>query len=391
MRTASIKPAERIQNVSEYYFSTKLQEIREMNQSGEEVINLGIGNPDGMPAPEVIDTLSEASRDHRNHGYQPYTGLPELRTAFANWYRKYFHVNLNPENQILPLIGSKEGIMHISMAFLNQGDGVLVPNPGYPAYAAVANLVGARIYNYDLEEKKNWQPDLERLEEEGLEGIKLMWVNYPNMPTGQAADTEFFKDLINFGNRNNILIVNDNPYSFILNDSPVSLLSTPGAMNCAMELNSLSKSQNMAGWRMGMLAGNSEFIQYVLRVKSNMDSGQFKPMQLAAVKALEPDENWYSEINEKYRKRRELIWELFDLINCKYSKTQNGMFVWASIPEGHGNARDFAENILQKSRVFITPGSIFGSNGEKFVRASLCQPVEVISKAIERITNNEKK
>lgn len=385
MKTASIQPADRIQQVSEYYFSTKLQEIREMNQNGAEVINLGIGNPDGMPAPEVIDTLSEASRDNRNHGYQSYTGLLELRTAFASWYKKYFRVALNPEDQILPLIGSKEGIMHISMAFLNPGDGVLVPNPGYPAYAAVANLVEARIKSYDLEEERNWQADLQKLEKEGLEGIKLMWVNYPNMPTGQASDPDFFNKLIAFGKRNNILIVNDNPYSFILNDSPVSLLSTPGALDCAMELNSLSKSQNMAGWRMGMLAGKAEFIKFVLRVKSNMDSGQFKPLQMAAIKALELDDDWYKKINIIYRKRRELIWELFNLIDCKYSKTQNGMFVWASIPEDQDNARDFAENILQKSRVFITPGFIFGSKGKRYVRASLCQPEDIISKAIGRL------
>ena len=389
MKTASIQPADRIQKVSEYYFSEKLQEIRVMNQSGEEVINLGIGNPDGMPAPEVIDTLSETSHDHRNHGYQPYSGLPELKTAFANWYRKFFQVELNPENQILPLIGSKEGIMHISMAFLNPGDGVLVPNPGYPAYAAVSNLLEARIHSYELEEERNWQPDLKKLEKEGLKRIKLMWVNYPNMPTGQAADPDFFNELIAFGSRNNILIVNDNPYSFILNDSPISLLSAPEAMDCALELNSLSKSQNMAGWRMGMLAGKAEFIQYVLRVKSNMDSGQFKPMQLAAVKALELDENWYKEINKRYRNRRKLIWELFDHIGCKYSKNQNGMFVWASIPDSQNNAKDFAENILQRSRVFISPGFIFGSKGNRFIRASLCQPAEIITKAIERLKTND--
>ncbi|MBT4401265.1 MAG: aminotransferase class I/II-fold pyridoxal phosphate-dependent enzyme, partial [Bacteroidetes bacterium] len=287
MSTINIEPAQRIQDVQEYYFSTKLREIREMNLSGEEVINLGIGNPDGIPDQRVIDTLAKASSHSGNHGYQPYTGIPELRMAFASWYNKHYGVVLNPENQILPLIGSKEGIMHISMAFLNPGDGVLVPNPGYPAYAAVSKLVGAKIITYDLEESKNWQPDLEKLEKSGLDGVKMMWVNYPNMPTGQAADADFFVELISFAKRNNILIINDNPYSFILNSSPMSLLSTPGAFDCAMELNSLSKSQNMAGWRVGMLAGKAEFIQYVLRIKSNMDSGQFKPMQLAAVKALE--------------------------------------------------------------------------------------------------------
>ncbi len=385
MKTEPIHPARRIQQVSEYYFSTKLREIQAMNQRGEEVINLGIGNPDGIPDPKVIQALNHASQQSHNHGYQPYTGIPELRQAFSNWYRKYYQVDLNSDNQILPLIGSKEGIMHISMAFLNPGDGVLVPNPGYPAYAAVANLVEAKIHSYALEEEKNWQPDLEKLENDGLEGIKLMWVNYPNMPTGQAADPEFFKELIAFGKRNNILIVNDNPYSFILNESPISLLSTPGAFDCALELNSLSKSQNMAGWRMGMLAGKAEFIQYVLRVKSNMDSGQFKPLQLAAVKALELDESWYAQINQNYRSRRELIWKLFDLIGCTYSNKQNGMFVWACIPENINSGREFAEEILQEARVFITPGFIFGSKGERFVRASLCQPEKIIEKAIQRI------
>lgn len=385
MKTVKIQPAQRIQNVSEYYFSTKLKEIREMNKSGDLIINLGIGNPDGMPHPEVVNTLSATSQEPGNHGYQPYTGIPELRNAYADWYQKYYSVELNPDDQILPLIGSKEGIMHISMAFLNPGDGVLVPNPGYPAYAAVANLMEAKIHTYDLEEDRGWQPDLKHLEESGLDGIKIMWVNYPNMPTGQAADPRFFEELIAFARRNNILIINDNPYSFILNDDPISILSTPGAIDCTLELNSLSKSHNMAGWRMGMLAGKAEFIQYVLRVKSNMDSGQFKPMQLAAIKALELDQSWYKTNNKRYEKRRELIWQLFDLLGCKYSKTQNGMFVWASVPKEAESARDFAENILQESRVFITPGFIFGTKGEKYVRASLCQPEKVIADAITRL------
>lgn len=385
MSTLDIKPADRIQEVKEYYFSSKLKEIAEMNETGDPVINLGIGNPDGIPDPSVIEALNLASQEKGNHGYQSYIGIPELRKAFANWYAKYYHVELNPADQILPLIGSKEGIMHISMAFLNPGDKVLVPNPGYPAYAAVSKLVGATIFTYDLEESLNWQADLDKLDSGDLAGVKLMWLNYPNMPTGQAADPEFFVKLIAFAKRNNILIVNDNPYSFILNDSPSSLLSIPGAFDCALELNSLSKSHNMAGWRMGMLAGKAEFIQYVLRVKSNMDSGQFKPMQIAAIKALELDQSWYKKINDEYRLRRELIWKLYDYIGCSYSKTQNGMFVWASIPEKETSGQAFAEKILHESRVFITPGFIFGTKGDRYIRASLCQPKEIIKQATDRL------
>ncbi|MCK5821466.1 MAG: aminotransferase class I/II-fold pyridoxal phosphate-dependent enzyme, partial [Bacteroidales bacterium] len=361
------------------------KEIAEMNKTGDAVINLGIGNPDGKPDQVVIEALNLASQQEGNHGYQSYIGIPELREAFANWYAKYYHVELNPADQILPLIGSKEGIMHISMAFLNPGDSVLVPNPGYPAYAAVSKLVGARIQSYDLEESLNWQPDLNKLEQADLSSTKLMWVNYPNMPTGQATDQEFFVKLIAYAKRNNILIINDNPYSFILNDSQKSLLSTPDAFDCALELNSLSKSHNMAGWRMGMLAGRAEFIQYVLRVKSNMDSGQFKPMQIAAIKALELDQNWYKTINDEYRLRRELIWNLYDYLGCTYSKKQNGMFVWASIPKEETSGQAFADRILQESRVFITPGFIFGSKGDRYIRASLCQPEEIIKEATNRI------
>ncbi|MCD6347354.1 MAG: aminotransferase class I/II-fold pyridoxal phosphate-dependent enzyme [Bacteroidales bacterium] len=385
MSSVKIQPAKRIQKIAEYYFSSKLQEVRKMNETGEEVVNLGIGNPDGIPDPAVINELNIASREPGNHGYQPYTGVPAFREAIANWYLRYYGVKLDPADQVLPLIGSKEGIMHISMAFLDHGDAVLVPNPGYPAYASVSELLGARIISYELQEERNWQPDLNKLEESGLDGVKLMWVNYPNMPTGQAADQDFFAELIAFATKNNILLVNDNPYSFILNDSPVSLMATPGAFECALELNSLSKSHNMAGWRMGMLVGKAELVQYVFRVKSNQDSGQFKPMQLAAIKALELSDDWYAEVNAKYRSRRELIWKLFDTIGCNYSKTQNGMFVWASIPETSESAVVFAENLLQKARVFITPGFIFGSKGERYVRASLCQPEELIREAIERI------
>lgn len=389
MSTVNIQPADRISEVKEYYFSVKLAEIREMNKTGIPIINMGIGSPDGSPDQRVVGALYTSSKESGNHGYQPYTGIPELREAFAAWYQKYYGVSLNPANEILPLIGSKEGIMHIAMAFLNPGDKVLVPNPGYPAYAAVSQLVGAQIIHYDLHEELNWQADLDSLEKQGVSDVKLMWVNYPNMPTGEEADMDYFASLIAFAKKNNILIINDNPYSFILNDDPKSLLAIEGAKEVAMELNSLSKSHNMAGWRMGMLAGNPQFIQYVLRVKSNMDSGQFKPMQLAAIEALKLDQDWYDQINAEYRKRREKVWEMFDLIGCKYSKEQKGMFVWAKVPEEMESARELAEEILQEARVFITPGFIFGSQGERFLRASLCQPTGVITEAIERIKKTQ--
>lgn len=389
MSTVNIQPADRISEVKEYYFSVKLAEIREMNKSGMPVINMGIGSPDGSPDQRVVETLYHASKETGNHGYQPYTGIPELREAFAAWYDTYYHVSLNPANEILPLIGSKEGIMHIAMAFLNPGDKVLVPNPGYPAYAAASQLVGAQIIYYNLLEEIHWQADLDLLEKQGVADVKLMWVNYPNMPTGQEADMAYFARLIAFAKRNNILIVNDNPYSFILNDDPKSLLAVEGAKEVALELNSLSKSHNMAGWRMGMLAGNKDFIQYVLRVKSNMDSGQFKPLQMAAIEALKLDQSWYDHINAEYRQRRDQVWEMFDLIGCTYSKDQKGMFVWAKVPQEVESARELAEEILQEARVFITPGFIFGSQGERFLRASLCQPAEVILDAVERIKKTQ--
>ncbi len=385
MSKTSIKPAKRVERVEEYYFSQKLREIREMNKSGEAVINLGIGSPDLPPSAEVIEKLSQQARLDHNHGYQSYTGIPELREAFADWYSRYYHVSLDPQTEILPLMGSKEGIMHISMAFLNPGDVVLVPNPGYPAYRSVSELVGATIQEYILQEDHQWMPDLDLLEKNLVEGTKLMWINYPNMPTGQKGKPETFERLIKFARKHSILIINDNPYSFILNDQPSSLLSYPGAMEVVLELNSLSKSHNMAGWRIGMVAGKSEFIQYILRVKSNMDSGMFKPLQMAAVEALKADSDWHRIQNDIYRERRTKIWEIFDLLACEYDNTQSGMFVWARVPQSAGLARDFAEDILQRSRVFITPGFIFGSTGNYYLRASLCQPVDIIENAKKRI------
>ncbi len=380
-----IKPANRISEVKEYYFSKKLREIDQMRQKGINVINLGIGNPDRPPHADVLKVLSSTSANAESHGYQSYVGILELRNAFSSWYKKYFHVELNPSNEILPLIGSKEGIMHISMAFLNKGDKVLIPNPGYPTYASVSNLVEAEMVTYDLKEELNWQPDFEELENQDLSDVKMMWVNYPNMPTGANATLELFEKLIDFGKKHQILICNDNPYSFILNDNPLSIFRVDGAKDIAIELNSLSKSHNMAGWRVGMVAANPTFIQYILRVKSNMDSGMFKPLQLAAAKALEQSEDWYKEVNSEYLERRKLVWEIMDTLNCKYDKNQSGMFIWAKIPDTLESAIQLSDDILNKAHVFITPGSIFGKQGERYIRISLCSKQEVLKESIHRI------
>jgi len=383
-----IEPANRISEVQEYYFSKKLREIDEMRQQGIDVINLGIGNPDRSPSSVVLDELKSSSENKNNHGYQSYIGIPELRNAFSSWYQKYFKVEINPANEILPLIGSKEGIMHISMAFLNKGDKVLVPNPGYPTYASVSKLVEAEIINYDLKDELNWQPDFEELEKVDLSKVKLMWVNYPNMPTGANATLELFKKLIAFGKKHNILICNDNPYSFILNDNPLSIFRIEGAKDIAIELNSLSKSHNMAGWRIGMVTSNPTFIQYILRVKSNMDSGMFKPLQLAAAKALSLEKEWYDEVNKEYFERRELVWEIMDILNCKYDKNQSGMFIWAKTPDSINSAIELSDEVLNKSHVFITPGTIFGTQGDNYIRISLCAKQDVLKESIKRIKNS---
>jgi aspartate/methionine/tyrosine aminotransferase len=353
------------------------------------VINLGIGSPDMAPAEEVIETVASESRKPENHAYQSYSGIPELREAYANWYHDFFGVRLNPDSEILPLMGSKEGIMHISMAFLNPGDEVLVPNPGYPAYSAVARLLGAKVRYFDLSEDNHWYPDLAALEKTGLSGVKMMWVNYPNMPTGTRASTELFRKLTDFGIRHNILIVNDNPYSFILNDEQLSLLSVPGAKEIALELNSLSKSHNMAGWRLGMLAGHPEYVSAVLQVKSNMDSGMFKPLQLAAVKALRQPKSWYRQLNEIYRERREVAFEILNTLQCTYDKNQVGMFVWAKIPDESEGSEPFSDTILKKNQVFLTPGFIFGSGGTRYVRLSLCTEKSRLQEAAARIINDK--
>ncbi|MCK9325896.1 MAG: aminotransferase class I/II-fold pyridoxal phosphate-dependent enzyme [Bacteroidales bacterium] len=380
-----IDPAARIQGVEEYYFASKLREIRQMNLTGETVINLGIGSPDLPPAAAAIEVLQEQALLPENHGYQPYNGVPELRKAIANWYKRYYSVELDPDREVLPLFGSKEGLMHIAMAFLGPGDHALVPDPGYPAYAAVTRLAGAKVKTYPLLPENDWLPDLDYIELMGYEKAKVMWINYPHMPTGKKGSRELFRQLVQYARANNILLVNDNPYSFILNEEPISLLETEGAMNISLELNSLSKSHNMAGWRIGVVAGRQEYLDYLVRFKSQMDSGMFKPMQLAAAAALEAGPEWYEELNKIYRERREVVYELLDTLECTYSRDQCGLFVWARIPQGEESGRDLSERILQDQRVFLTPGFIFGPQGDQFIRVSLCQNVTTIREALARI------
>lgn len=384
-----ITPADRISTVQEYYFSVKLKQIDQLRQEGKDVINLGIGSPDQSPAPQVIEVLGETAKNPSNHGYQSYIGIPALRKGFAAWYQRSYGVPLNPDNEIIPMMGSKEAIMHISMAFLNAGDEVLLPNPGYPTYTAVTNLVGAVGRYYDLKGENGWQPDFDALEVQDLSRVKLMWVNYPNMPTGAAANPEVMKQLIAFGRRHQILICNDNPYSFVLNPNPSSLLSVEGAKDIAIELNSLSKSHNMAGWRIGMVASNPEFIQYILRVKSNMDSGMFRPIQEAAAKALELDTEWYDKVNAVYARRRTLVFEIMDILGCSYDRNQVGLFIWAKIPGKFKNGQEISDLVLDKAHVFITPGFIFGSNGEKYIRVSLCASEALFEESIKRIKQLE--
>jgi LL-diaminopimelate aminotransferase len=376
--------AKRLGKVKEYYFSVKLKEIEEMNRSGRTVINLGIGSPDLPPAEGVVRKLSESSRTSGNHGYQSYRGILPLRQAFAEWYRTCYRVDLDPVHEILPLMGSKEGIFYISMAFLNEGDKVLIPDPGYPAYKAVSELVGAEVIPYDLTEEKNWYPDLKDLEKMDLSQIKLMWVNYPHMPTGTKATRTLFQELVEFGNKHEILICNDNPYSFTLSNDPLSLLEPVDSMKTVIELNSLSKSHNMAGWRIGMVAGHREFINHINDVTSNIQSGMFLPIQHAAIEALGSPGSWYDELNKMYSRRRGRVWEMLDLLGCTYEREQEGLFVWAGIP-GENNSYDFSDEILKRARVFFTPGGIFGKNGLRHIRISLCSPEEIILESINRI------
>lgn len=380
-----IQPASRLGEVKEYYFSIKLQEIAEMRAQGKEVLNLGIGSPDLPPPSDVIEELNKQARQLDNHAYQNYRGIPELRQGFADWYRNWFGVTLDPDTEILPLIGSKEGIMHISMTYLEAGDEVLVPNPGYPAYRAVANLTGATIREYQLEPELGWYPDLEKLEQSDLSKVKIMWVNYPNMPTGTPAKRSFFEDLVAFAKKHQILICNDNPYAFILNEKPLSLLDIPGAMDVVLELNSLSKAHNMAGWRVGMIAGHPKYLSTILRFKSNMDSGMFKPVQLAAVKALHSPPSWYQELNKVYRERRNKVYQLLDILGCSYDSEQVGMFVWAKVPDQYKDAYELADAVLYKAHVFLTPGGIFGSAGDQYIRISLCGDGSLFDEAIRRV------
>ena len=383
--TKEIRPADRLADVKEYYLQRKMKEVAALNAAGADIVSLGIGGPDMITPQAAIETLCETARHHGNHSYQLGTGLPELRGAFAKWYSRFYGVTLDPATQILPLSGSKEGIMHISMAFLNPGDKVLVPDPGYPTYTSVSKLVGAEIVTYPLTEDGAWQPDFDTLERQDLDGVKLMWLNYPHMPTGTAATSEIFRRAVDFGHRHSIVIVNDNPYSFILNDKPLSILQTEDAGDIAIELNSLSKAHNMAGWRMGMVASNPTFISWILKVKSNIDSGQFKPLMLAAVEALGCDEKWFAALNAEYAERRRAAEEVMEALNVRFDPQQRGLFLWGSIPDEETNGEAFADRILREARVFITPGFIFGKNGDRYVRISLCAPVVRLREAADRI------
>ena len=383
----SYQVASRLSGIEEYYFSQKLRQIDEMNKAGKQVINLGIGSPDLPPHPDVIKTLQEEASKHNQHGYQNYKGSSVLRKAISGWYKKWYDVELNPDTEILPLIGSKEGIMHVCMTYINEGDLVLIPNPGYPTYKSAAKIAGASIHAYTLTKENNWFPDFEEFEKIDLAKVSLMFVNYPQMPTGQSPDKKMFEELIAFAKKHDILICHDNPYSFILNDKPLSLLSIEGAKEVVIELNSLSKSHNMAGWRIGMLCGAKQRIEEVLRFKSNMDSGMFLPMQLAAAKALELGQDWYDSINTVYKERRNKIFELLNLLNCSYDERQAGLFIWAEIPDQFTDGYQLSDQVLNTSNIFITPGGIFGSAGNKYIRVSLCATVEKISEAINRIKN----
>ena len=395
-----VTPAHRTQSVREYYFSSKLKEIAAMDAAAaaegkEKIINLGIGSPDGMPPAAAIETLVESARRPDTHAYQSYVGIPELRAAFARWYERYYGVRLNPANEIQPLVGSKEGILLISMAFVNPGDKVLVPDPGYPTYTSASRLVEADIVTYDLKEENGWQPDFETLERMDLGGVKIMWTNYPHMPTGASASPELYQKLADFGNKHGILIVNDNPYSFILNDRPLSILAARGAKNCCLELNSLSKAHNMSGWRIGMVGGSADLVAEVLKVKSQMDSGMFRPLQLAAVQALAQDPEWFTRLNAEYKKRRELAGAIFDTVGATYDHSSAGLFLWGKVSpdnpllDGTDGSKTLGERvsdkILYSSGVFITPGFIFGRNGEDYIRISLCARPETLRGANEKI------
>ncbi len=381
-----IEPADRLSLVSEYYFSRKLKEVAKMNEEGQNVISLAIGSPDMPPSQQTIDTLCRIAHEDNAHGYQPTCGTKELREAMAAFYKRWYGVTLNPSCEIQPLIGSKEGILHITLAFVNPGDEVLVPNPGYPTYTSLSKILGAKVVNYDLDENNDWQPNFDALEKQDLSRVKLMWTNYPNMPTGGNAKMETYEKLVSFAKKHNIVVVNDNPYSLILNESPISLLQVEGAKDCCIELNSMSKSHNMPGWRVGMCASNPTFISWILKIKSNIDSGTFRGIQLAAAAAYENDELWHREYNiEVYSKRRQYAEKIMETLECTYDKSQVGMFLWGKIPDQYSNAEELTEKVLKEAKVFITPGHIFGSKGDRYIRISLCAKEKQLTEAFERI------
>ncbi len=388
----TIEVSERLQGIGEYYFSQKLREIEQLNKQGKQIINLGIGSPDLPPHASVINVLQQEASKPNTHAYQSYKGSPTMRKAVTDFYKKWYNVQLDADSEVLPMIGSKEGIMHICMTYLNKGDGVLVPNPGYPTYRSAVKLSGGNCIDYDLKEENGWEPDFNKLDEiieannrAGKNPVKLMWVNYPHMPTGKQASLQLFNKLVAFAKKHNILLCHDNPYSFILNDQPMSILSADGAKEVAIELNSLSKASNMAGWRVGFLSGNKERIDEVLRFKSNMDSGMFLPVQLAAATALGLGKDWYNELNDIYAKRRKVVYKLLNTLKCTFDKSQAGMFMWAKVPGNYSSGFELSDEVLYNKNVFITPGGIFGSNGDQYIRISLCAKEEVFENALQRI------
>ncbi len=387
MKDINIKPAERLSLVQEYYFSRKLKEVAQMNAEGKDIISLAIGSPDMPPSQKTIDRLCEVAQQPSAHGYQPTMGTPELRQAMARFYKRFYGVTLDPATEIQPLIGSKEGILHTTLAFVNPGDEVLVPNPGYPTYTSLSKILGAKVVNYDLREDQQWQPDFEQLEAMDLSRVKLMWTNYPNMPTGGPALMKTYERLVDFARRHNIVVVNDNPYSFIINEHPISLLQVPGAKDCCIEFNSMSKSHNMPGWRVGLCASNAQFISWILKVKSNIDSGTFRGIQLAAAEAYDNSDEWHREANiNTYRRRRAIAEEIMTVLGCRYDPEQVGMFLWGKIPEHYADAEQLTERVLHEARVvFITPGFIFGTNGKRYIRISLCAKDEKMKQALERV------
>lgn len=383
----NIKPASRLDAVQEYYFSRKLKEVARLNAEGQDIISLAIGSPDQPPSPQTIDKLCEVAHDPSAHGYQPTMGTMELRKAMADFYHRWYGVDVDAASEVQPLIGSKEGILHITLAFVNPGDEVLVPNPGYPTYTSLSKILGAKVVNYNLDEDNGWQPDFEELEHRDLSRVKLMWTNYPNMPTGGDARMETYRKLVDFARRHDIVVVNDNPYSFILNEHPLSLLQVEGAKDCCIELNSMSKGYNMPGWRVGMCVSNPQFISWILKIKSNIDSGTFRGLQLAAAEALTTNtEEWHREYNVNvYRRRREIAERIMQALGCTYDDSQVGMFLWGKIAGKYANAEQLTERVLHEARVFITPGFIFGSNGERYVRISLCAQDDKMQEALRRI------